>query len=146
MTGRIALPISLVAAPLTISLPIFLALFLTLFLALAGAMPQAKAQALGPDEAAAWARPAPQIALSLAQKRAIYRAIARQRLRTSTGEIPLTVGAAVPRSALLLSLPDEVGRDDSPVQYLKYATVDDNVVLVDSISMRVIDIIRSAGP
>jgi hypothetical protein len=135
MTLRIALPISLVVA------------LLVLFLALAGIMPQARAQALGPDEAsAAWARPVPQIALSPAQKRAIYRAIARQRLKTSASEIPLTVGATVPRSAVLLSLPDEVGRDDSPVQYLKYATVDDNVVLVDSISMRVIDIIRSAGP
>lgn len=131
MTGRIALPITLIAALLTF----------------AGMMPQAKAQVLGPDEAHGAPAPAAQrIALSPAQKRAIYSAVARQRLRTSTGEIPLTVGAAVPRSALLLSLPDEVGRDDSPVQYLKYATVDDNVVLVDSISMRVIDIIRSAGP
>jgi hypothetical protein len=131
MTGRIALPISLVVA----------------LLALAGMMPQARAQALGPDEAhGVSARPVPRIALSPAQKRAIYSAVARQRLRTSAGEIPLTVGATVPRSAVLLSLPDEVGRDDSPVQYLKYATVDDNVVLVDSISMRVIDIIRSAGP
>jgi hypothetical protein len=130
MAGRIALPI-LVAALLT----------------LAGMMPQARAQALGPDEAhGVSARPVPRIALSAAQKRAIYSAVARQRLRTSAGEIPLTVGATVPRSAALLTLPDEVGRDDSPVQYLKYATVDDNVVLVDSISMRVIDIIRSASP
>jgi len=140
MTDRIALPISLVAALLALFFAPFFASFL-------GTMPRAKAQALGPDEAsAAWARPAPQIALSPAQKRAVYRAIARQRLKSSASEIPLTVGATVPRSAALLSLPDEVGRDDSPVQYLKYATVDDNVVLVDSISMRVIDIIRSAGP
>ena len=129
MTGRSALPITLIAALLTF----------------AGTMPQAKAQALGPDEAHG-ARAVPHVTLSPAQKRAIYSAVARQRLRTSAGEIPLTVGAAVPRSVVLLSLPDEVGRDDSPVQYLKYATVDDNVVLVDSISMRVIDIIRGAGP
>jgi hypothetical protein len=131
MTGHIALPISLLAA----------------VLALAGMMPQAKAQALGPDEAhGAPARSVPPIALSPAQKRALYSAVGRQRLRTSGSGIPLVVGAEVPRSAMLLSLPDAVGRDDSPVQYLKYATVDDNVVLVDSISMRVIDIIRSAGP
>jgi hypothetical protein len=131
MTGRIALPISLAAA----------------LLALAGTMPQAGAQALGPDEAHGTAAcPVPQIVLGSAQKPAIYSAVAAQRLRTSAGEIPLIVGAAVPRSAVLLTLPDEVGRDDSPVQYLKYATVDDNVVLVDPISMRVIDIIRGAGP
>lgn len=131
MTGRFSLPIPLFAAAL----------------ALAAMMPQARAQALGPDEAHGSAsRVVPQIALSPAQKRAIYSAIVRQRLRTSARDIPLSVGAIVPRSAVLLALPDEVGRDDSPVQYLKYATVDDNVVLVDSISMRVIDIIRSAGP
>jgi hypothetical protein len=135
MIGRIALPVWLMAA------------LLTLLLALAGMMPQARAQAVGPDEAsAAWARPALQIALSPAQKRALSRAVARRRLKTSAGEIPLTVGATVPRSAVLLTLPDEVGRDDSPVQYLKYATVDNDVVLVDSINMRVIDVIRSAGP
>jgi hypothetical protein len=127
MTSRIALPISLLVA-------------------LAAMMPQARAQALGPDEAHGTAsRVVPQIALSPAQKRAVYSAIVRQRLRTSVRDIPLSVGAVVPRSAVLLALPDAVGRDDSPVRYLKYATVDDNVVLVDSISMRVIDIIRSAG-
>ncbi len=131
MTSRIALPVSLLAA----------------LLALAAMMPQARAQALGPDEAHGSAsRLVPQIALSPAQKRAVYSAIVGQRLRTSARDIPLSVGAIVPRSVVLLPLPDTVGRDDSPVQYLKYATVDDNVVLVDSISMRVIDIIRSAGP
>ncbi len=131
MTGRFSLLIPLFAA----------------VLAFAGMMPQACAQALGPDEVhGGSARAALPIALGPAQRRAIYLAIARQRLKTSGSGIPLTVGATVPRSAILLALPDEVGRDDSPVQYLKYATVDDNVVLVDSISMRVIDIIRSAGP
>jgi hypothetical protein len=131
MTGQIVLLISLAAV----------------LLALAGMTPQARAQAVGPDEThGASMRPLLPIALSPAQKRAIYSAIVRQRLRTSAGEIPLTVGATVPRSAVLLALPDAVGRDDSPVQYLKYATVDDNVVLIDSISMRVVDIIRSAGP
>lgn len=130
MTSRIALPISFVAA----------------LLAVAAMMPQARAQALGPDEAHGTAsRVVPQIALSPEQKSAVYNAIVRQRLRTSARDIPLTVGAIVPRSAVLLALPETVGRDDSPVQYLKYATVDDNVVLVDSISMRVIDILRSAG-
>ena len=130
MTGRFSLPILLFAAAL----------------ALTGMMPQAGAQALGPDEVhGAPAHAIPPIALGPAQRRAIYLAVARQRLKTAGGGIPLTVGATVPRSAVLLALPDEVGRDDSPVQYLKYATVDDNVVLVDSISMRVIDIIRSAG-
>jgi hypothetical protein len=131
MTGRIALPISIAAALLTF----------------AANMPQAAAQAVQADEAhGAPTRLAPHIALSLAQKRAIYTAVSRQRLRTSAAEIPLSVGATVPRSAVLLTLPDAARGDDLSVQYLKYATVDGNVVLVDSISMHVIDIIRGAGP
>jgi hypothetical protein len=131
MTGRIALPISIAAALLTF----------------AANMPQAAAQAVQADEAhGAPTRLAPHIALSPAQKRAIYTAVSRQRLRTSAADIPLSVGATVPRSAVLLTLPDAARGDDLSVQYLKYATVDGNVVLVDSISMHVIDIIRGAGP
>jgi hypothetical protein len=129
MTGRIALPISMLAA----------------LLALTVRMPPAAAQAVGADEAhGAPARLAPHAALSPAQKRAIYTAVLRQRLRTSAADIPLTVGATVPRSTVLLALPDAAQGDDLSV--LKYATVDDNVVVVDPVSMRVIDIIRGAGP
>lgn len=129
MTGWIALPISMLAA----------------VLALTVRMPSAAAQAVGADEAhGAPARLAPHAALSPAQKRAIYTAVLRQRLRTSAVDIPLTVGATVPRSTVLLALPNAAQGDDLSV--LKYATVDDNVVIVDPVSMRVIDIIRSAGP
>ena len=130
MTGRIALPISIVAA----------------LLAFAARMPQAAAQAVGPDEAhGAPAYLAPHVVLSPAQKRAIFTAVSRQRLRSSAADIPLSVGATVPRSAVLLTLPDAARSGDLSGQYLKYATVDDNVVLIDPASMRVIDIIRSAG-
>ena len=131
MTGRIVLSIPIVTA----------------LLALAAGMPQAAAQAVGPDEAhGPPARLAPYIALSPAQKRAIYAAVSRQWLRTSAADIPLIVGATVPRSAALLTLPDAARGGDLSGQDLKYATVDDNVVLIDSISMRVIDIIHHAGP
>jgi hypothetical protein len=130
MTGRIALPISMLAA----------------LLALTVRMPPAAAQAVGADEAhGAPARLAPHAALSPAQKRAIYTAVLRQRLRTSAADIPLTVGATVPRSTVLLALPDAAAQGDD-LSVLKYATVDDNVVVVDPVSMRVIDVIRGAGP
>jgi hypothetical protein len=135
MTGPIALPILLAAA----------------LLAAPAVMPQAAAQAVGADEAHGAAalgshsldRHGPPVGLSPAQKRAIYAAVSRQRLRTPAADIPMVVGASVPRSAPLLTLPEEArnSADD-----LKYATVDDNVVLIDPASMRVIDIIRSAGP
>jgi hypothetical protein len=112
-------------------------------LAFSAMMPQAGAQAVGADEApGAAARPRPHTVLSPAQKRAIYAAVSRQRLHTSAADIPLTVGATVPRSAVLLSLTDEVQGGDLSA-HLKYATVDDNVIVVDPVSMRVIDIIRS---
>jgi hypothetical protein len=131
MTGRIALPISIAAA----------------LLGCPALLPQAAAQAVGADEAhGPPAQLTPRVALSPAQKRAIYAAVSGQRLRTSAAEIPLIVGAIVPRSAVLLTLPDDARDDDLSTRYLKYATVDDNVVVIDSISMRVIDIIRSAGP
>src|SRR5690242_7455003 len=67
MTGRIALATTLIAALLTF----------------AAMMPQAKSQALGPDEAHGAPAPTlPHVALSPAQKRAIYSAVARRRLRT----------------------------------------------------------------
>ena len=103
-------------------------------------VPEVTAQTVGADEAPGAS--AAQVALSPAQKRAIYAIVFRQRLRTSATDIPLTVGATVPRSTVLLTLPDEAQGND----FLKYVTVDDNVVLVDPISMRVIDIIRSFGP
>ena len=131
MTGRIALPISIVAA----------------LLAFAAGMPQAAAQAVGPDEAhGAPAYLAPHVVLSPAQKCAIFTTVSRQRLRSSAADIPLSVGATVPRSAVLLTLPDAARSGDLSRQYLKYATVDDNLVLVDSITMRVIDIIHRTGP
>jgi hypothetical protein len=100
-----------------------------------------EAQTVGTDEAPGAS--AAQVALSPAQKRAIYAIVFGQRLRTSAADIPLIVGATVPRSTVLLTLPDEAQGND--LQRLKYATVGDNVVLVDPISMRVIDI-RSFGP
>src|SRR5579859_5495147 len=97
MTGRIALPISIAAA----------------LLGCPALLPQAAAQAVGTDEAhGPPAQLAPRVALSPAQKRAIYAAVSGQRLRTSAAEIPLIVGAIVPRSAVLLTLPDDARDDD----------------------------------
>jgi hypothetical protein len=114
-------------------------------LGIASTMSQPAAQAVSPDEAHdAPARVRPNVMLSPAQKHTIYNAVSQQRLRTSPADIPLLVGALVPRSAMLLMLPEHAVVASS-AQFLKYAIVDDNVVVVDSISMRVIDIIRGAA-
>ncbi|MGB3743756.1 MAG: hypothetical protein WBD11_04360 [Xanthobacteraceae bacterium] len=126
MTGRAVLPLVVAA-----------------LLAAAGMSP-ADAQALGPNEAHGLpTNVKPNIALTALQKSAIYGAVLRQRLRSaSAADIPLIVGAPVPRSAPLLALPDEAASDEDAAQFLKYAIVEGNVVLVDSISMRVVDILH----
>ena len=126
MTGRAVLPI-----------------VVAVLFAAAGISP-ADAQALAPNEAHGFSTSVkPNIALTASQKSAIYGAVLRQRLRSaSAADIPLIVGAPVPRSAPLLALPDEAASDEYAAQFLKYAIVEGNVVLVDSISMRVVDILH----
>jgi hypothetical protein len=131
MTGRAVLPI------------VVAALF-----AGAGISPTV-AQALGPNEAhGSSANVQPSMALTASQKSAIYGTVLRQRLRSApAADIPLIVGAPVPRSAPLLALPGEAVGDENAAQFLKYAIVEGNVVLVDSISMRVVDILHAdVGP
>jgi hypothetical protein len=80
------------------------------------------------------------IGLTPAQKNAIYNEILRQRTRVSTTRIEATAGALVPRSVALAELPAQIGITDATS--LKYAMVADDVVVVDSINMRVVDVIR----
>ena len=96
MTGRAVLPI------------VTAALFAT-----AGISPTV-AQVLGPNEPhGSSANVQPSMALTASQRSAIYGAVLRQRLRSaSAADIPLIVGALVPRSAPLLALPDEAVGDE----------------------------------
>ncbi|MGB6750912.1 MAG: DUF1236 domain-containing protein [Xanthobacteraceae bacterium] len=110
---------------------------LTLLLGTANAI----AQSVGADEAITSHGAVTQTAgLTLAQKSAIYNAIVRQRVRASSTQIEATVGASVSRSVPLAELPDQTGLVDAT--FLRYAMVADDVVVVDPISMRVVDVIR----
>ena len=110
---------------------------LTLLLGTANAI----AQSVGADEAITSHGTVTQTAgLTLAQKSAIYNAIVRQRVRASSTQIEATVGASVSRSVPLAELPDQTGLVDAT--FLRYAMVADDVVVVDPIRMRVVDVIR----
>jgi hypothetical protein len=110
---------------------------LTLLLGTANAI----AQSVGADEGITSHGAVTQTAgLTLAQKSAIYNAIVRQRVRASSTQIEATVGASVSRSVPLAELPDQTGLVDAT--FLRYAMVADDVVVVDPISMRVVDVIR----
>lgn len=101
------------------------------------------AQSVGPDEGASPAGGiAPSLSLTPTQKSAIYQAALQQRGHSSTMPIDPTVGAAVSRAAELSSLPDQAGINDTTV--LKYAMVEGDVVVVDPVRMRVVDVIHAS--
>lgn len=112
------------------------------FLGTAGA----RAQSVGPDEAVkpdgAVSQP---LALTAAQRSAIYNAVVRERVRPSTTAIPVAVGAPVSPSIQLAELPEQAAADNPWATFLKYAMVEDDVVVVDSIKMCVVDVIHGGA-
>jgi hypothetical protein len=120
-------------------------------LASLSAVTGAAAQAIGPDEAVGPSGSlAQQTVLSAPQRRAIYESVARQRVRSAGPAVVAVIGAPVPPSLVLHDLPGqpsdpEQAADDFGVRVLKYAMVADDVVVVDPIAMRVVDVIHSDG-
>jgi hypothetical protein len=102
----------------------------------------ARAQNAGPLEAFSPNGAADQsVSLTPAQRGAISNAVFGDRVRAATTTIPVTVGAAVPPLVELRDLPDQSETIDSATGFLKYAVVENNIVIVDPISMRVVDVI-----
>jgi uncharacterized protein DUF1236 len=106
----------------------------------------AGAQSLAADEAVTpYGAVTQQLGLTPAQKSAIYNAVLQQRVRTSSTRIEPAVGAPVSRSIELAAIPEQAGIADAT--FLRYAVVAGDVVVVDPIRMRVVDVIhRSIGP
>jgi hypothetical protein len=84
-------------------------------------------------------------ALTPGQKNAIYNAVSQQKVRPPADRIAAAVGAPVPPSTELLDLPDQVRGDNASSAVLKYAFVENQVVVVDPIAMRVVDVIRGSA-
>ena len=110
------------------------------------------AQSLGPDEAMGPpGSVSQQTVLSPQQRRAIYEAVIRQKVNFAGPALATVVGAPVPPSLLLHDLPDpptgnsDQAADDTNVRVLKYAMVADDVVVIDPVAMRVVDVIHRAG-
>jgi hypothetical protein len=134
--------------------PRMTAYFLMTFAAftLFGVTTNASAQSVGPDEIVnaqthGNAGPPKQIALTDAQKMTIYKAVVAQhvhRTATAPSGVPAVVGAPVPSAAELAQLPDQAASqaDATNGMDLKYAMVEGDVVVVDPIGMRVIDVIH----
>lgn len=81
-------------------------------------------------------------AFTAEQRHAIYTAAIRQKTRSPADRVPAAVGAAVPTAVELRDLPGQAGDGVGAAPALKYALVDSDVVVVDPLAMRVVDVIR----
>jgi hypothetical protein len=107
---------------------------------------QACAQSSALDETAGPDGVTQNLQLTPIQKSAIYNAVMQERVRGSSARIAARIGAPVPPSAELYDLPDQAGLGAGDGGTLKYAMVEGNIVVVDPLSMRVVDVIgQGAG-
>jgi len=104
----------------------------------------ALAQSPGPDETVQPDGTVRQnLALTAGQRSAIYDIVIRQRAKPHADQIIVTVGAPVPPTTELVDLPDQATADNPSAALLKYAMVHGDVVVVDPVAMRVVDVIRN---
>lgn len=83
----------------------------------------------------------PQLVLTVAQRQAIYAAASKDKSKTARVPFPVKVGASVPPMIELYTLPDDAVAGNSAAKFYEYTMVENQVVVVDQIKMRVIDII-----
>ena len=116
------------------------AALLGLFFGIAPAL----AQSAGPDEAIQPDGTLRQnVALTAGQRSAIYNIVIRQRAKPHADQISVAVGAPVPPTIDLVDLPEQATADNPSAALLKYAMVHGDVVVVDPVAMRVVDVIRN---
>jgi len=118
------------------------AALLGLFFGIAPAL----AQSAGPDEAIQPNGTVRQnLALTAGQRSAIYNIVIRQRAKPHADPMSITVGAPVPPTIDLVDLPDQATVNNPSTALLKYAMVHGDVVVVDPVAMRVVDVIRNGA-
>ncbi len=106
----------------------------------------AAAQMIEPDEAiGAKGGITQKLALTAAQRSAIYNAAVRQKVPTTSRGITPIVGSPVLPSVPLFDLPSATNVEAAQIRFLKYAMVEDDVVVVDPIRMRVVDVIHGGA-
>ena len=83
------------------------------------------------------------VQLSATQKTAIYNAVSKDKSKnTSPANFQASIGAKVPPSIELHALPPEAVANAQAASSYRYAMVNNQVVLVDPLTMQVVDIIR----
>jgi hypothetical protein len=84
---------------------------------------------------------AQQLALTAAQRSAIYAAVSKDRSKVSPQRFPAVIGAEVPPMINLYALPDDIVAGNPAAKLYECTMVEDKVVLVDPTRMRVVDTI-----
>ena len=79
--------------------------------------------------------------LTAAQRGAIYAAVSKDRSKVSPQRFPAVIGAEVPPMINLYALPDDIVAGIPAAKLYECTMVEDKVVLVDPIRMRVVDTI-----
>lgn len=103
----------------------------------------AQAQSIAPNEAVGPGGTVGQsLQLSPVETSAIRNTAAAQHPHATTRGLTAVVGAPVPPTLSLSDLPDQVVSDSEGGAVLKYAMLEDEIVVVDPITMRVVDVIR----
>jgi hypothetical protein len=106
----------------------------------------ALAQSAGPDEAVQPNGTLRQtLPLTAGQRTAIYNIVIRERAKPHADQISVAVGTPVPPTIDLVDLPDQATVNNPSAALLKYAMVHGDVVVVDPVAMRVVDVIRSGA-
>jgi Protein of unknown function (DUF1236) len=76
--------------------------------------------------------------LTPVQRRTIYRTIVRERVSSMQPRVEYRVGARVPESVRLYSVPQEVAVEVPEIRTYKYMVVNDRVVLIDPATSEVV--------
>ncbi len=86
-------------------------------------------------------RPGQRPELTPDQKSMIFRAVHQDKTKSAKRQFPAQVGAEVPPSMELYSLPDDVVIQAPVTKLYRVVVVGEKVVLVDPTTMRVVDVI-----
>jgi hypothetical protein len=99
------------------------------------------AQPIGIEEEVSEHGVAPKLALTPAQRNAIYQEVHKDNSKVAPSRFAAHVGADVPPMIELYTLPEDILANNPETKLYKFTKVDDQVVLVDPTKMRVIAVI-----
>jgi len=118
---------------------ILLAVTASAFMAMSAGI--AAAQSTGIEEVVDEHGVVPKLELTQAQRNAIYQEVHKDKSKVAPSRFATHVGADVPPMIELYTLPDDILAANPETKLYKFTKVDDQVVLVDPVKMRVIAVI-----